>query len=130
MEKSLKEKVDTSNTAKNVKKLIVVIKMELTEKQEKYNNNMEKEEKYGKKYLEAINKVLKIRAERKEVYGDSFLDDSIESLLYIIDGKRNRYDVIKKSKENFNKLEDQIVDIINYYVFILCLLENEKNINS
>jgi len=102
--------------------------MELTEKQEKYNNKMEKEEKYGKKYLEAINKVLKIRAERKEVYGDSFLDDSIESLLYIIDGKRNRYDVIKKSKENFNKLEDQIVDIINYYVFILCLLENENSV--
>jgi len=104
--------------------------MELTKKQENYNNNMEKEEKYGKKYLKAINKVLKIRAERKKVYGNSFLDDSIESLLYIIDGKRNRYDVIKKSKENFHKLEDQIVDIINYYIFILCLLENEKNINS
>lgn len=90
---------------------------------------MEKEEKYGKEYLEAIDKILKIRADRKKVYGDSFLNDSIESLLNVIDGKRNRYNVIEKSKTNFHKLEDQIIDIINYYLFILCLLKNEKNIN-
>ena len=82
------------------------------------------EQKFGKEYLKALDKVLNIRAERRLDYGDSFLNDTIESLLTIIDGKRNRFNVLMKSEtKNVPRIEDQIIDMINYYLFILCIID-------
>jgi len=77
------------------------------------------EEKYGKEYFEALQKVLDIRQSRKKTYDNSFLDDSVDFLLTIIDGKRRRFDFIRKAKKDYDKTEDEIIDIVNYYIFVL-----------
>lgn len=78
----------------------------------------------GKKYCQELQEVIDIRVDRRKIYGDSFLDESPESILAIIDGKRNRFNAINKnddlSQEQLNKSLDELRDIVNYYVFYIC----------
>lgn len=79
-----------------------------------------KAEQVGKEYLEALEAVLKIREERRKMYGDSFLTDEYSLLFNIIDGKRKRFSILPA--DQVEKKKDEIIDIINYYVFILAKL--------
>lgn len=84
-----------------------------------------KSEDVGKEYLLALDEVLKIRKERFKIYGDSFLDDSIEDLMVYARGKLHRFEVMQKlrtQKNNYEKHEDQILDCINYCLFIYAKL--------
>lgn len=84
----------------------------------------------GTAYYNALIKVVNIRKERRLIYKDSFLDESIAALLSIIDGKRKRFNVLRSRPiDKYNTLKkqiEQLSDIINYTIFILCILEKEK----
>lgn len=89
------------------------------------------EDELGAEYIKALKDVIDIRADRRKIYGDIFLDETILSLSHTIDGKRKRFDYIYAKNEILNemdsmKTQDDIIDIINYYLFILCLLKNRK----
>ena len=82
----------------------------------------------GAEYLEALKKVLEVRKQRFKIYGNSFLDDSIGDLIVYMRGKLHRFDVMEKLGTQNNKYEqhvDQILDSINYGLFILAKLEAE-----
>jgi len=86
-----------------------------------------REEDVGKEYLKALESVLNIRKERRLMYGDSFLSDDYSLLFNIIDGKRNRFECLIKQENKgipiYHKKCDEIIDIINYYLFILTKLQ-------
>ena len=84
------------------------------------------ENELGIEYIEAITKVIAIREDRRKIYGDSFLQESMNNILAIIDGKRNRFNVLRNTNPSHPKTEDEIIDIINYYLFLLCLI-NKRN---
>lgn len=81
----------------------------------------------SKEYLDVLEKVLNIRKERRSIYGDCFLSEKFDSILNIIDGKRRRCDSILQKKEKSDldkaKIEDELLDIINYYIFLICVLK-------
>lgn len=91
-----------------------------------------KDEDYGKEYLIELLKILDTRKERKLIYGDSFLDEKIENLMVIIDGKWGRAKVVKKINGILHpKYRDELSDVINYLIFILCKIsEREKKDGS
>ncbi len=83
-----------------------------------------KEEDLGAEYVAALKDVVDIRVDRRKIYGDSFLTETVVSLLHTIDGKRKRFDYIYAKDKALNDIEitktkDEIVDIINYYLFVL-----------
>lgn len=85
-----------------------------------------KEKELGKEYVEELKEVLKIRKNRRAIYGDSFLKDKAENLLVLIEGKINRY----KVTDDFETKLDSLRDSVNYLIFLLCVIKNDKNLNS
>lgn len=85
------------------------------------------ESEIGKEYLKELREVLAIRINRRPIYGDSFLIESTDSLLNIIDGKRRRFENIflkqSKSKADKDKIIDELRDVVNYYIFAICVLK-------
>jgi len=84
------------------------------------------EKSIGKEYLTQLVNIALIRADRKKIYGNSFLNESIKSLLSIIDGKRARFNFLLQNNPTHSKAVDDILDVCNYYLFIACLLEKNK----
>jgi len=88
------------------------------------------EKKVGKEYLNELKRILKIREERRLVYQDSFLHETPDALLNIINGKWRRFEIMwsnrKKTPQINDKIEDEISDIINYFLFVLCVLNKNK----
>jgi len=84
----------------------------------------------GSEFTQELDKILKIREERRKVYSDIFLKETPEALLNIIDGKRNRFNMLfnVKNRTEFqqDKLIDEARDIVNYYIFLLCVLHGEE----
>jgi len=79
-----------------------------------------KEEDYGKEYLAQLKKVLEIRKDRRLIYSDSFKDESFENLQAIIDGKLGRAKKIMDIHGTSHpKYQDEIIDVINYLLFLL-----------
>jgi len=87
------------------------------------------EKEVGKEYLKELKEILKIREERRKIYGDSFLNEKPDYIMKIIDGKLRRYNLIfhnkRLSKEQNEKMIDEIRDVCNYCIFLLCVL-NKK----
>lgn len=76
----------------------------------------------GEEYLKALSKVIEIRKERFKIYGNSFLEDSLDDLIVYTKGKIHRFEVMNKKKtqnNSYEKFEDQILDAINYALFSL-----------
>ncbi len=80
------------------------------------------EKNLGKEYTEELEEVLKIRANRKKIYGDSFLEETPEALLVMIEGKIKRY----KASNDLENKKDSLRDLINYVLFLLCVLNREN----
>lgn len=88
------------------------------------------EEKVGREYSEELDKIIQIRAERRIIYGDSFLNESVDNILAVINGKMSRFNFLLKNRGPIteNKLIDEGRDIVNYYIFLLCILQKgDKN---
>lgn len=78
--------------------------------------------KLGKEFVEELENVLKIRANRKAIYGDSFLEEDVNSLLIMAEGKFKRY----MASNDLENKRDSLRDLINYVVFMLCVLNKRK----
>jgi hypothetical protein len=72
-------------------------------------------------YQMALNKVLKIREERKEAYGNSWLESpSWETTAMIMQkARRLKAIVIDKQGGNYEKIEDCCCDLANWALFML-----------
>lgn len=79
-------------------------------------------------YEEALKKVIDIRINRKKFYGDSWKSDSFEMIRNSIENKAGRLKVLEpKNKEFKDKIEDTLIDLINYSLFYLQnLIEFDK----
>lgn len=93
-------------------------------------------------YEEALSRVFDVRLNRKEIYGDSWKNDSFEILKHQILNKIGRFKVLsdvspillkKQSQDGtgvYEKTEDTLIDLINYCLFYLQNMidgdENEK----
>lgn len=70
-------------------------------------------------YLQELMSIIEIRKEKRLIYKDSFLTDEANSLLTIVKGKIKRYEISGNI--------DDLRDCANYLIFILCLINKEKN---
>lgn len=84
----------------------------------------------GKEFCEKLEECLKIRENRRKIYKDCFLLESSGQLLAIIEGKLKRFNYLYTTEsltdEQKSKIDDEIMDIINYGVFLLCVLDKEQ----
>jgi len=83
-------------------------------------------------YQKIIEKILKIRKERKSLYGDSY--NEMESLGHYFHAfnkfKRLRHQLDLELNHinlanNYEKVDDNVIDIINYLIFFLIMREKE-----
>jgi hypothetical protein len=89
---------------------------------------------FGKEYAEVLTKVLEIRKKRRSLYGDSYQE--MESLGHYYHAfnkiKRLKVQLMSELKtgninsSNYEKIEDNAIDIINYMIFFLIMREKEK----
>lgn len=91
------------------------------------------EELVGISYLEAIEKVVQIRVDRKKQYGDTYLADEDYFLLAQIENKVKRFKLqfenLEVSNDKDKKITalDSLKDLCNYSLFMIAKLErNEK----
>jgi hypothetical protein len=86
-------------------------------------------------YLKALEEVLKIRLERRELYGDSWKENKDWELLAFIKNKVGRLEdfiLNKNVSKNYENEIDCLKDLINYSLFLLenKLKENGKKSNT
>ena len=80
-------------------------------------------------YLESLEKAVNIRKQKRSIYKDEYLNDSIQFLILTIENKIKR---IKGHIENdtiindIEKCEDNILDAVNYLIFLNCVI-NKQN---
>ena len=72
-------------------------------------------------YVHALEAVLKTRLERKKLYGNSWMNDTDEMLLQMIKQKLGRFEALKDNttSDAYEKVEDTLVDLVNYALFLL-----------
>ena len=76
-------------------------------------------------YLETLEKAVNVRKEKRKIYKDEYLNDSVQFLILTIENKLKR---VKGHIENdtiindVEKAEDNILDAINYLIFLNCVL--------
>lgn len=79
-------------------------------------------------YQNVINKVLAKREERRKQYGDKWVNDPIDYDIWMLWGKVGRaIHLLKKENENeYEKLEDTLIDLVNYALFALTKIDLDK----
>lgn len=92
-------------------------------------------EELGKDYSETLNKILEIRKQRRTLYGDSY--NEMQSLGHYFHAlnklKRLQVQLMKELKSsevntnNYEKIEDNAIDIINYMIFFLIMRNKEMS---
>jgi hypothetical protein len=83
----------------------------------------------GEEYLLVLSKAIRIREERRKIYGDTFTKDTIEFLIAQIENKLKRIKLHLQNKTEINsieKAEDNALDMINYAIFIAANIKNDK----
>ena len=81
----------------------------------------ESEKLLGKEFCNELNKILEIRAERKLIYQDSFLQENSQDLCVMVQGKLKRY----LSSCVFDNKIDSLRDLVNYTIFLTIVLNKE-----
>ena len=72
-------------------------------------------------YEQALKKVIDIRLQRQKIYGDDWRDSEYWELMAFIKSKAQRLKhlVIDNKSQSYEKIEDTLVDLINYSLFML-----------
>ena len=89
------------------------------------------EDEVGIDYLNAIEKAIAIRKQRRTIYGDKFMEDSVQFLLLTIENKMKRLkgnienNIVVNNVEN---AEDSILDAVNYLLFLDCVIRPKKQL--
>ncbi len=77
-------------------------------------------------YLKALEKAIKIRKDKRSIYKDEYLNDSIEFLMLTIENKLKRIKMNISNNTVINdveKCEDNILDAVNYLLFLNCVIK-------
>ncbi len=80
----------------------------------------------GSEFYEELVKMINIRKERRKIYHDTYLEDTLEFLLLQIENKIKRIKMhIQNSTElnSIEKAEDNALDIGNYSLFLAAILK-------
>lgn len=82
----------------------------------------------GANYFRALKKALQIRLNRKKIYNDNYSEYGKEGLFWLLMVKmiRLKQQHQKPINNNYEKEEDTLIDIINYAIFLLDILERGK----
>lgn len=89
----------------------------------------------GKDWFEALLRAVEIREKRAVFYGNRWIDEPVEFDVWMCYGKASRAThFLKKSdvnslknKENYEKLEDTLRDLVNYSLFALAKIEKRRD---
>ncbi len=86
------------------------------------------EKKYGKEYLAALNLILKVREDRRNIYGESWQDMSTQECYFHLKNKFERLTILKENKKinNYENIQDTLIDLANYTLFMLAILQKQK----
>ncbi len=79
------------------------------------------EETVGKEYLEMLEKMVEIRTKKREIYHDTYLEDSYDFLILQIENKLKRIRLHltnDSSLEGDEKAVDNALDAANYILFL------------
>ena len=83
----------------------------------------------GEEYITSLAAVLKIRSERRKIYGDSWISSPIDYDIWMCYGKVDRMiQQLTAKKNNYENLEDCAIDLCNYCLFLLHKVKNKKNV--
>lgn len=82
---------------------------------------------FGKEYAIALGKVLKIRQDRKDQYGDKYLEDTYDELVTQVNDKMKRVklNVAYQSDSQYETALDAALDAVNYSIFIAAKIIND-----
>ena len=94
-----------------------------------------KDEDVSKEYLEILQKIVNIRIKRRSLYGDSHTEMPAVGHYWHSFNKMKRLRVQLDAENktgnintlNYEKIEDNAIDIINYMIFFLIMREKEQN---
>ena len=83
----------------------------------------------GEDFCIKLAKLISIRAEKRAIYGDTYLQDSKDFFLLQIENKLKRVKIHLENKtesNNIEKCEDNLLDLAIYSLFLSSVLEKEK----
>lgn len=83
----------------------------------------------NEEYLKAIEKAINIRKNKRLIYKDTFLSDSIEFLKLQLENKLKRLNLCIVNNNIINNIEnaeDSLIDMINYAAFLIAVINKEK----
>ena len=88
---------------------------------------MQINEDVGNEYKEVLEEVVRVRSQRKKLYGDSYSEmDSLGHAYHAQNKIKRLMFNIKSGNKNYESAKDNALDIINYMLFFLIMLEKEK----
>jgi len=72
-------------------------------------------------YDKALNAVIKVRKHRQKIYGDTWKDAKEYELVAMLKQKVGRleHQFVTKKLNNYEKAEDNLIDLVNYALFLL-----------
>lgn len=77
----------------------------------------------GAEYLESLKKIINIRKSRIKSYGYNVYEEPVDFYIWMIHSKYKRmmyiFNNINKNKYIYETLQDTIIDLINYSLFLL-----------
>lgn len=82
----------------------------------------------GEEYSDALGKVMRVRQERRDQYGDKFLTDTYDELITQVNDKMKRVklNVSHQGENQYETALDAALDAVNYSIFIAAKIINSK----
>jgi len=84
----------------------------------------------GEDYAKVLQEVIEIRKKRRSLYGDTYVEmPSVGQFWHCFNKiKRLRYNIenLNTSDKKYESAKDNAIDVINYMIFFLIMLEKEK----
>lgn len=85
----------------------------------------------GEDYAKILQEVIEIRKKRRSLYGDTYVEMPSSGQFWHCFNKikRLRYNIEKinqNSSKKYESAKDNALDVINYMIFFLIMLEKEK----
>ena len=81
-------------------------------------------------YENALKKVVDVRLQRKKIYGDQWQQMQIYELVAMIKQKTSRLEhMFLNGTNNYEKMEDTLIDNVNYNLFLLEILQRRQHEN-
>jgi len=93
-------------------------------------NEMIKQSPIGDEYERELLEVIKIRAQRRKIYGDDFSHPMDVEVWHIYQKTFRMLNLFKSGNVVYEKLEDTLRDIINYSLFLLIKIRRKKKVRT